>query len=188
MLLAAIAGGLIASAMSFGQLPGRSSSGDTILEVFATHTSFEGDHRYVFVRVFTDGVAECESSKPSDPEHTMRKRLLTKDEYAKIKSVVDEPKVAKLGPRYETWYGVVDTSTEWRIEIRRTGQTQVIQILNFSPGLTKIMKHPYPNGLVKLGCNVEKLRANVIGESPSLDSECKKVFGVKDWKTSLSPD
>ncbi|HKW31929.1 MAG TPA: hypothetical protein VJN92_02915 [Candidatus Acidoferrum sp.] len=150
--------------------------------MFANHTSFEGDRRYLFLRVLTDGLAECESSKPSDPEHLASKKLLTKDEYARIKSIIIDPKLAKVGRRYETWYAVVDTSTEWEIEIQRAGQAQVIQVLNFSPGLTKLMKHPYPDALVKLGCNVEKLRADVLGDSPSLDNECKKVLGLKDQR------
>ncbi|HKW62841.1 MAG TPA: hypothetical protein VJN89_09875 [Candidatus Acidoferrum sp.] len=184
MLLAFVVGGLTASTTSLGQLPNRGSSGNKILEVYATHTSFEGDRRYLLLRVFTDGLAECESSKPSDPEHVASKKLLTKDEYARIKSIVVDPELAKVGRRYETWYAVVDTSTEWEIEIQRAGQTQVIQVLNFSPDLTKLMKHPYPDALVKLGCNVEKLRSDVLGDSPSLDNECKKVLGLRDQHKS----
>jgi hypothetical protein len=105
---------------------------------------------------------------------------LTKDEYINIKSVVDGPKLAKVGPRYETKYVIVDSWTEWRIEIYRTGQTQVIEVLQFSPGLAKTMKHPYPDALVELGCKAEKLRADVLGEPQSVDSACEKALGVRN--------
>jgi hypothetical protein len=48
--------------------------------------------------------------------------------------------------------------------------------LEFSPGLARTMKHPYPDALVKLGCNIEKLRAGLSGESNFPDSECKRVL------------
>jgi hypothetical protein len=75
--------------------------------------------------------------------------------------------------------------TEWTIKIQRPGLAQTIQVLEFSPALAKRMKHPYPDALVKLGCNIEKLRADVYGESSPLDSECQKVLGTK---SSQSPD
>jgi len=71
---------------------------------------------------------------------------------------------------------IVDTSTEWTIKIQRPGQAQTIQVLEFSPGLARTMKHPYPDALVKLGCNIEKLRAGLSGESNFPDSECKRAL------------
>jgi len=100
--------------------------------------------------------------------------------------MVSDPKLSTLGPKYETRYAIVDSSTEWTIKIQRAeGEPQIIRVLEFSPGLAKTMKHPYPGALVTLGCTIEKLRTDVSGESISLDHECKKVLGTskqpKSW-------
>lgn len=182
--------GLLVPVDGLAQSTSLSPTADIILEVTAAHYGMhcaECADRYLYLRLFFDGTAECQFSKRSaaEPKESPAiKKTLTEDEFIRIKSAVNIPKLAKVWPRYDTWYGVVDTSTEWKIEIHRTDQTQVIEVLNFSPGFTKLMKHPYPNALVKLGCNLQKLRADVIGESPSLDSECKKVLGVRDQPKS----
>jgi hypothetical protein len=72
----------------------------------------------------------------------------------------------------KTRYAIVDTSTEWTIKIQRPGQAQTIQVLEFSPGLARTMKHPYPDALVKLACNIEKLRAGLSGESTRFACGC----------------
>ena len=153
---------------------------DMILEIIATHATMASEVRYVYLRVFSDGTAEYQSSKHSDAvknEVPVIKKTLTPDEFKKIRSVLSEPKLATLKPRYETRYAIVDTWTEWTVKIQRSGQTQSIQVLEFSPGLARAMKHPYPDALVRLGCNIEKLRADISGEYDSLPSDCKKALG-----------
>jgi hypothetical protein len=149
------------------------------------------EDRYVYLRVFSDRTAECQSSKHSDAENkelTVFKKTLTQNEFIWIKSVVSDPKLSNLGPKYETRYAIVDSSTEWTIEIRRTtGEPQVIRVQEFSPGLAKTMKHPSPDVLVKLGCSIKKSRAAVSGESISLDDECQRVLGTSSQPKSL-PD
>jgi hypothetical protein len=102
--------------------------------------------------------------------------MLSEDEFIQIRTAVNAPKLAKLRPKYETWYAIVDASLKWTIKIPRPGQSQIIEVLEFSPALTKTMKHPYPDALVKLGCNIEKLRDDVSGEPHLLDSECQRVL------------
>jgi hypothetical protein len=55
----------------------------------------------------------------------------------------------------KTRYAIVAASTEWTIKIQRPGQPQIIQVLEFSLGLAGTMKHPYPDVLVKLRCNIK---------------------------------
>jgi hypothetical protein len=181
MLVVMVALGLLAAADNFAQSP--SPNSDIVLEVIVTQTTMASEDRYVYLylRVFSDSTAECQSLKHSNSEKKELltvKKALTQDEFIRIKSVVSEPKLAAVGPKYETRYAIVDTSTEWTIKIQRPGQPQIIQVLEFSPGLARTMKHPYPDPLVKLGCNIEKLRADVSGESNTLDSECKRVLGT----------
>jgi hypothetical protein len=153
---------------------------EIILEVIAAHTTMESEYRYVYLRVFSDRTAECQSSKHSDTENKELpaiKKALTQNEFIRIESVVNDPKVSTLEPKYETRYAIIDSSTEWTIKIQRSGgQTQIIRVLEFSPGLARAMKHPYPDSLVKLGCSIKKLRADASGESISLDDECQMVL------------
>lgn len=97
---------------------------------------------------------------------------------------MNAPKLAKVRPKYATWYAVVDASTTWAIKIQHPGQSQIIEVLEFSPALTKAMKHPYPDTLVELGCNIEKIRADISREATSHDSECRRVLGTKSQPKS----
>jgi hypothetical protein len=163
-------------------------SADTILEVIAIHTTMKSEDTYVYLRVFSDRVAECQFSKQSNTENKELpavKKTLTQNEFIRIESVISDPKLANLEPKYETQYAVVDFSTDWTIKIQHTaGEPQIIRVLEFSPGLAKTMKHPYPDALVKLGCTIKKLRADVSGESISLDDECQRVLGTSSQPNS----
>jgi hypothetical protein len=187
ILVVMTAFGLFAPADYIGQSPSPRPNADIVLEVIATHTTMASEDTYVYLRVFSDGTAECQSRNHSNSAAKERPTMktLTQNEFFQITSVVSNPKLTKVGPRYETRYAIVDTSTEWTIKIQRPGQPQVIQVLEFAPALARIRKHPYPNALVKLGCNIEKLRDQVSGESSSLDSECKRVLRTT---SQLSPD
>jgi hypothetical protein len=181
LIIATVAAALLPLAINFAQSPATAPT-QTLIEVITTHTAPETEHNYVYLRVFTDGTAKGQPSAPSNAKNagpTILRKNLSQDEFTRIKSVAHEPALAKVGSKYETKYGVVDSWTEWKIELRRSGQTQTIRVMQFSPGLAKTMKHPYPEALVKLGCAVKKTRADVFGELPSLDYECAKVLGAK---------
>jgi hypothetical protein len=153
-----------------------------ILEVTKTFSSMvESRSPYVYLRVFSDGAAECQSSYGDNPTI---KKTLTRDDFVQIKSVLFNPKLAKVRPRYESRYTVLDSWTEWIIKIQRPGRPQVIQVVDFFPWAEKDMKHPYPDALVKLGCSIEKLRADVSGESISFDRECQRVLGTSSQPKS----
>lgn len=181
MLIATVAAASLPLAISFAQSPATAPV-QTIIEVIATHTTPQTEHRYMYLRVFSDGTAECQLSAPTDAknkEPAILRKTLTKDEFTRIKSAAYEPALANVGSKYETKYAIVDSWTEWKIELHRSGQTQTIQVLEFSPGLAETMKHPYPDALVKLGCTLKKTRAAVSGEPPSHDYECEKVLGAE---------
>jgi hypothetical protein len=183
-LVVMVAFGLLAAENS-AQSP--SLGTDIVLEVTATRTTMANEVTYVYLRVFSDGTAECQSSRHSNSENRELltvKKTLTQDEFTRIKSVMVEPKLAAVGPKYETRYAIIDTSTAWTIKIQRSGQPQIIQVIEFSPGLARTMKHPYPDALVKLGCNIQKIRADVASESNTFDSECKRVLGTAIWPKS----
>ena len=171
--------GLLGPEDNLAQSPSHTPSVGILLEVIATHTTMASENTYVYLRVFSDRTAEFQPSRHGDSERKelpVIKKTLTQDEFIRITSVLSEPKLATVGPRYETRYAIVDTSTEWTIKVQRLGQTQTIQVLEFSPSLARTMKRPFPDALVKLGCNIEKLRAGLSGESNFPDSECMRVL------------
>ncbi len=185
MLIVMSALGFLAPAYDLAQSP--KASADMVLEVIATHTTMESEATYVYLRVFSDRTAECQSSKHSNAENkelATVKKTLTQNEFIRTKAMVSDPKLATLGLKYETRYAVVDSSTEWVIKIQRPGEPQTIRILEFSPGLARTMKHPYPDALVKLGCSIKKLRADVSGESILFDYECQRVLGTSSQPKS----
>lgn len=184
MLLVAIGVGLLGPTVDFAQSPSTSPGTDVLLEVVATHSSMADEDTYLYLRVFSDGTAECHSSAHAEKEPRSLKKPLTQEDFSRIKSIVGNKNLASLRSRYETKYLIVDTSTEWTIKIQQPGPAQIIHVLEFSPGLAKTMKHPYPDALVELGCNIEKLRASVYGVSMPLDSECQRVFGRKNQPKS----
>jgi len=142
----------------------------------------ESEDTYIYLRVLSNRTAECQTLSHTDPDKkdlSSYKKILTQAEFEKLESVVDNPRLHHVRARYETRYAIVDTWTEWTIKIRRPGQPQTIEVLEFSPGLAKIMKHPYPTGLVKLGCTIQKLRSEVSGESAYFDSECKRILEIR---------
>ena len=163
----------------FAESTDASPGADVILEVIETNSTLASEDAYLYLRVFSDGTAECHSVVNGEKKEIRSfKKTLTQDEFTQVKSVVGNPKLARVKPKYETRYAIVDTYTEWKITIQRRGQSQVIHILEFSPGLAKIMKHPYPEALVKLGCSARKLRDDVLGQPSYFDSECRRVLGI----------
>jgi hypothetical protein len=185
-LTAMLASGLLVPMHDFAVSSSPSSASDVILEVVATYNGMwcaQCADTYTYLRVYSDGVAEWQPStltaaKPK--ENPITKTTLTQDQLVRIKSAVNAPKLTKIKARYTTLYDIVDSSTTWTIKIPRSGQIQTIEVLEFSPALTKTMKHPYPDALVKLGCNLKNLRVEVSGEHSTLDSECQRVLGTAD--------
>jgi hypothetical protein len=162
--------------------PYSGSAPDVVLEVSATRSTMESDYTYLYLRVFSDSTGECQPCKPANAEKAATrtiKKPLSEDEFKRIRSILDEPKLLNLNARYETKYAVLDSWTEWNIKFEIHGQSRSVAVLSFSPGLARTMKHPYPEALTKLGCTIEKLRSDVSGESATLDGECKKVLGFR---------
>ena len=174
-LVAAIAAGLAAPADNLAQSASPGSRTDAILEVTGTVTGWGGDNRYVYLRVLSDGTAECE---PVRHEVPIIKKTLSPTQFTRIKAVLSQRNVARLGDKYETNFATVDDGSYWTIEIQRPIQPQFIRVVGFTPGLAKILKHPYPGGLVTLGCSIEKLRTVVTGEPNLPHSECAPVLGT----------
>jgi hypothetical protein len=168
--------GIIAVAIFVGQSSSTGPKAEILAEVVAIHTSPEAERTYLYLRVLSNGMAEWQTSKAAEKELATRSKALTKDDFLRIKSILDDPRLKKLGPKYETRFAVVDSWTTWKVQIARKGHSRNIEILEFSPDLAKTLKSPYPDVLVKLGCTFKRLRADVSEEPPSLDKTCEEVF------------
>jgi len=168
--------GIFAVAISVGPSSSTGPKAAILAEVVATHTSPEAERTYLYLRIFSNGMAEWQSSEVGEKELATRSKALTKDEFLRIKSILADPRLKKLGPNYETRFAIVDSWTTWKVQIGRKEHSQSIQILEFSPDLAKTLKSPYPDVLVKLGCTFKKLRADISEEPSSLDKTCEEVF------------
>jgi hypothetical protein len=172
--------GIVAVAISAGQSSSTGPKTEILAEVVAIHTSPEAERTYLYLRVFSDGMAEWQSSKTAvaDKELPTRSKALAKDDFLRIKSILADPRLKKLGPKYETRFAIVDSWTTWKVQIGRKEHSRGIQILEFSPDLAKTLKSPYPDDLVKLGCTFKKLRADISEEPPSSDKTCEEAGGT----------
>jgi hypothetical protein len=152
---------------------------EVILEVDATQRSMDADYAYLYLRVFSDSTAEYQPRHPTASGSSgplIITKTLAQDGFKSLESVLQERSLARLGGPYESQFAILDSWTEWKIRLQNRGRPRTITVLEFSPGLAKAVKRPYPDALVKLGCTLGRLRSDVSGEPPVLDSGCKKVF------------
>jgi hypothetical protein len=164
-------------------VPQTASTAGVILEVTATDFQIGPEQDYLYLRVFSDHSAEAQTLK----RKTMldkavlvdSKTKLTQDEFTKIQHLIDEPEILKLDALYRQRIGdVLDVFTSWRIKIQHPEHLQELVVIAFAPQGARRRHRPYPQPLVKLGCTIEKVRSETIGEKADLDDECKKILGM----------
>jgi hypothetical protein len=157
-----------------------------ILEVINKHFTMGRKISSLYLRVFSDGTAECHTGRytGNEPE-TIKKKKLTDEELGKLEALINGPELMNVNKRYELMYTVVDSWMEWNIRVPRKDGAQKIQVLNFSPGAAREKNQPYPDALVKLGCSIWKFRYEVYGEEHSylkpgyLLDDCKKALETR---------
>lgn len=154
-------------------------STDLILAISATHFTPQEERSYNYLRIFSDSTIEWDSLKRDGPHtlHSGSKKKLPETEFNRVKSILNDPELLDLKNSYETRYAVIDSWTEWRIDFHCRGQSRSLDVLEFSPGLARAMKQPYPKALLGLGCTALQLRAEVSGDPIHPDSECKRYLG-----------
>ena len=130
----------------------------TILEVINRHFALGRKIPSVYLRVFSNGTAEC------DTEKYTKKKVLSSEEFEELKAIIDEPELLDVKKRYELMHMVVDSWMEWDISIKHPGSVQRVQVASFSPESARERNQPYPAALVKLGCSILKIRNDVYGD------------------------
>jgi hypothetical protein len=162
------------------------TSPQIILEVINKHFTMGLQIPSVYLRVFSDGTADCHALRYGRELDVVKRKTLTSDEFSKLKAVLENQELLNVQKRYELVNLVIDSWMEWNIAVPHDGGTQRIQVLNFSPGSVGEKKKPYPVALVKLGCSIWKLRYETYGDeeygdTPSyLADGCKNAFTTPD--------
>jgi len=145
-----------------------------ILEVMNRHFTMGQRIPSIYLRVFSDGTAECHTQKYSRSDKDVTKtKVLSAETLEKLQAVLNDPDLLQVKKRYELMRGVVDSWMEWDITVQHPGTEESIQIANFSPSSAREKKQPYPDALVKLGCSILKIRGDVYGDADSgYEADC----------------
>jgi hypothetical protein len=156
------------------------SSPRIILEVINKHFTMGHKIPSVYLRVYSDGTAECHTVRfTGDEAENVKKEKLGPEELGQLGALLETPELLNVKKRYELMYPVLDSWMEWNIRVPHKGGAQKIQVLNFSPGAAREKNLPYPDSLVKLGCSILKARHEVYGDEPDyLGDGCKKALEI----------
>jgi hypothetical protein len=158
-------------------------SSKVILEVMNRHFTVGKKIPSIYLRVFSDGSAECHAEKYWDEPDTVKKKALSHEDFEQLKALVGEPELLSVRPRYELMDQVIDSWMEWTIKVPHSRNVQKIEVANFAPAAAKEHKEPYPDVLVKLGCSIWKARRDVYGDQVAAGNAnragCNAILGVR---------
>jgi len=165
---------------------GQSPVHGTVLEVTAVDFDIAWQQEYLYLKVQSDGTVESQILKRKSGDMRFEKvdvvavkRTLSTAELRELMTVLAQGDTSRLKNTYKQGIAViVDAGTWWDIRIPRANQTQKIHVVAFAPDVAKAMKHAYPNALLILGCTIEKLRGDTIGENLTAEGECGKVLSA----------
>jgi len=151
-----------------------------LLEVTETDISTVtpiGENRFLYLRVFSDRTAECQSSfqvrKDESNVRLTYTKIFTQEEFKRLRTLIDKPELAKIKSKYDGF--TIDFSVEWQIKLAHRGEIRETDV--FQPSFDSADKDDYPLVLAELGCTVQKLRYDMSGESSVfVDGNCKKLL------------
>ena len=157
-------------------------SSKVILEVINRHFTVGKKIRSVYLRVSSDGTAECHTEKYWDEPDIVKTKVLAREDLERLRVLLEQPELLSVKHRYERMYPVIDSWMEWNIKLHHAGEAQIIEVAGFSPSAAKGRNQPYPDVLVKLGCSIWKLRSEVYGDQQAAravhSEECNAALGV----------
>jgi hypothetical protein len=148
-----------------------------VLEVINKHCRVGEKIPSIYLKVFSDRIAECHTLAYSGREREVaKKKTLPAGEFERLMAVLDAPELLNVKSRYESTRMIIDSWMEWDVSIQRPGHAQKIEVVNFSPSWFG-MAQPYPDALLHLGCSVWKIRDQIYGTEPGhSDPKCKKAL------------
>jgi hypothetical protein len=161
------------------------ASPQIILEVINRHFTVGLEIPSVYLRVFSDGTAECHTVKyTGDEPDVVKRKALTPDDLSELRTVIENKELLNVKKKYESVNTVIDSWMEWIVSVPHNSGTQRIQVLNFSPGSAREKNTPYPDALVRLGCSIWKLRYETYGDEIYRDKPHYLADGCKNALTS----
>jgi hypothetical protein len=152
------------------------------LEVINRHFTVGKKIRSVYLRVFSDGTAECHTEKYWEEPDIVKRKVLASEDFERLEALLEQPELLDAKRRYGLMAPVVDSWMEWTIKIPHGRHIQTIEVANFNPAAAKERKQPYPNVLVKLGCSIWKIRSDVdadeVAAAKASRADCNVALGI----------
>jgi hypothetical protein len=142
--------------------PASDTAPKVILEVINKHFTVGMKIPSIYLRLFSDGAAECHTLRFTGQEQdTVRNERLEPKEFAAIRSVLNQPELRSVTGRYEHPRIVVDSWMEWEL---RAPDSQLRRDVTISFGPASQDLRPYPRALGDLGCHILKIREYVYSD------------------------
>ena len=139
---------------AFAQEPAQQSSPKTVLlEVLRKSWDAQRNETLVYLRVYSDGLAEAHPMLKVDFRNLdLAKKQLAANDFEALKRLLADPATNQLKPEYPGYWGNKDFGFQYDITISGVSQEQHIVLLNFQPFLARKKGKPYPPQVEKLGC------------------------------------
>jgi hypothetical protein len=154
---------------------------ELILEVIGTRFGIGPSEKYLYLAIYSDLSAEFQVLGPVNPDKassTKLKGTLTRADFARVESLLNQPSVFNLKSKYPSRLDVIDAGTSWEITIQHTQRQQKVEIVAFDPEEARKSHRHYPDALMKLGCTIKLLRNDVTRAQAKLQDECKKALKI----------
>ena len=155
--------------------PQQSPPKTVLLEVVRSSWDAQRSETLVYLRVYSDGIAEAHPMKKVDFRNIkFKKKQLSDSEFAALKKLLTDTATGKLQPEYAWYWGNKDYGYRYDITIFDSSR---IALVNFQPFLRRKEGKSSPPQLEKFGCTVWKLRAEVSDEPLEKDwlAGCAKL-------------
>lgn len=145
-------------------VPRHSHERTVLLEVLRNSWDSGRNETLVYLRVYSDGLAEAHSMRKMDfRDIRFATKHLSDDELGILKHMLFESATTQLQTRYSRYWGNKDYGYKYSVTIYGPSQKK-LDLANFQPFLARKEGKPYPKQLESLGCEIWRLRTEVTGE------------------------
>jgi hypothetical protein len=157
-------------AVCAAQTPQPKPARTVLLDVVKKSYDVEGDETLIYLRVYSDGLAEAHPMREVDFRHVVfLKKQLSPQELDNVRSLLTDPATRALARRYERFWGNKDFGYQYHVSNLASEKKQITDLVSFQPFAAREQKKPYPPQLERLGCMIWKLRVEVTGEALEKD-------------------
>jgi hypothetical protein len=140
-------------------------SGDVLFEVIHNSWDVERDETLVYLRVYSNGIAEAHPMRKVDFRNIeLKQKQLSDEELRSLRKMLTDPATVGLEPKYSRNWGNKDFGYKFDISFSMNGEKKSLELDNFQPFLARKQGKPYPKQLERLGCSIWKLRLEITGE------------------------